>query len=255
MSSKEKIQHISAAASKDQVADEVIATTGILGSERNRLYTFCMVLLMALVIITFKLISVSENNANNHKVAWVKMYGNGTWDVELHDNLEPTQVLQRTVDSILAQWVERRFSEKPETIRNDFGYASLFLSPEKRTEFVSADQFNAPQVAAEIMKCRGCRTLDYKVGPIDHFDRGPAYYTDKASEIYRTNIFVDRIQKNAAGELEGVEKRIVRVQWRLMEPEEIQDYSRKEDGVEWLRNNPIGIEIVDYQELNDPSNI
>lgn len=253
MGQEEKIQHVSAATNKDQVAGDIIGATGVLGSERNRLYTFCIVLVIALFVVVMKLVAVSENNASNHKIAWVKMYANGTWDVELHDNFEPNQVLQRTVDSLLSNWVERRFSERPETVRNDFGYASLFLSPKKRAEFISDKQFNAPQVAAEIMKCRGCRTLEYKVGPIDHFDRGPAYYSDQASEVYRTNVFVDRVQKNAAGDFEDNDKRIVRIQWRLMEPKEIQDYSRKENGLEWLRNNPIGIEIVDYQELDDPS--
>lgn len=238
---------------KSKAAEEEIVRTGFLGSERNRLYSFCIILVIALSILTIKMVSMAESSANNYKVVWVKMYSNGTWDVELHENLEPEQFQERTVNSLLTNWVTRRFSERSETVRHDFGFASLFMSDKIRGEFLDVNGFNAAVKAAEVMACSTCDYVDYQVGPIDHFDKETTVFEGKTGHVYRTNIFVDRKVKGATGVLKTTDKRIVRVQWRLMEPEEVQNLSRKKGGLEWLRQNPIGLEIVDYEELNDPS--
>lgn len=236
-----------------KVAENELSKTGILGSERNRLYSFCIILVIALSILTLKMVSMAERSASTHKVAWVKMYANGTWDVELHENMEPEQFLQQTVDSLLSSWVTRRFSERPETIRHDYGFASLFMSEKARGEFVDPKGFNAAAVAAGVRECKGCDYIDYEVGPIDHFDQDSTTFSGKVSHVYRSNIFVDKKIKSSTGALKKTDKRVVRVQWRLMTPEEVQNVSRKPGGIDWLRKNPIGLEIVDYEELNDPS--
>ena len=80
---------------KSEAAEAELNRAGVLGSERNRLYSFCLILVIAVVVLALKLVSAAENSASNHKVAWVKMYANGTWDVVLHDNQEPQQFLQQ----------------------------------------------------------------------------------------------------------------------------------------------------------------
>jgi len=230
-----------------------IDKTGLLGSERNRLYSFCFVLLIAVLILAFQVVSMADNAANNHKVAWVKMYANGTWDVVLHENQGPQQFLQQTVDSLLSNWVKRRFSKIPETIRNDYGYATLLMSERKKGEFVDQEGFNAAQIAANVLACRGCDVMRYNVGPIDHFDIDEDLLSGVSSTVYRTNVFADKQVISASGQVKDSDKRIVRIQWRLMDAEEVQRMSRRDGGLEWLRQNPIGIEIVEYEELNDPS--
>lgn len=253
MTSKSKVETGAVKSKKSDALQGDLDRTGMLGSERNRLYTLCLLLLIGVIVLALKLVAVAESSASNHKVAWVKMYANGTWDVVLHDNQEPQQFMQHTVDSILSQWVNRRYSERPNTVRTDYGYASDFMSEKKKGEFVDSKAFNAPAKAAEILSCKTCDVVEYKVGPIDHFDVDVTTFSERQNEVYQTNVFADRILETSAGQQKDKDKRIVRIQWRLMEPSEIQQISRREGGLEWLRSNPIGLEIIDYQELNDPS--
>lgn len=229
---------------KQQVREAVIQ------ADRSRWFLISVGLLVLLAALGFSYISLSKKLDNNYDVAWVKMYKNGTWDIEFHESNRALEVLPATVDSVLALWVQRRFSELPETVRFDYGYANQFLVKSLSDEFVSKEGYNAPQKAADIRACKGCPRVRYDVNIIDHFDSDKSDFGIDQGGIYRTNVFVTRVEESAPP---VKDKRIVRIDWRLMTQDEIKIKARQEGGKDWLRNNPIGLEILAYEEFDDKS--
>lgn len=240
---------------RDVLRADDIVRSAIVTTDRNRwFFAFCVMALLVVVLV-FRLSSLSVDLATNYKVAWVKMYPDGTWDVDLTGTSDSMSYLEAQVDSVLSQWVHRRFSEKPETIRSDYGYANVFLSPRLKAHFTDAGGFNAAQRAADIRSNRGSGTVLYDVGAIDHFDRDVnAQFRGIEGIAYRTNVFFTRREYAASGaEQRKPDKGFVRIEWRLMTQEEIGRIVRQDGGIEWLRENPIGLEIISYEELDDNS--
>lgn len=191
----------------------------------------------------------SERADNNIKVAWVKMYPNGTWDIEFHDKNRKIEFFQSTIDYLLTQWVERRYSEIPHSIGADYGFVHIFMNPKLRNNFVSTKGFNAAEKAAKVSDCISCQEIRYKVRSIDHYDSDKTKFGSHDGTLYRTNIFVQKIIKNADGtQAHAPQKKIVSIQWRIKSVKEIQGDKKL------LKQNPIGLEIVRYDLLNDVSN-
>jgi len=230
-----------------------IVREAALSVDRTRWFLASVILLIALVFLMLAYVNLSNKQVNKHDVAWVKMYKNGLWDIEFHDSDKALEVLPATIDSLLIQWTERRYSEVKESIRFDYGYVNLFMSDELSADFVAMNGFNAPQKAVDVMECGNCVNIRYKVNIVDHFDSDAASFGDVEGGLYRSNVFVDR--KNAfESDIETTkDKRIVRIDWRLMSQDEIKNRSQKEGGMDWLHKNPIGMEILAYQEFDDES--
>ncbi len=227
-----------------------------LSADRNRWFVICLALVAVIIVLTFKLASMSTDIATNYKVAWVKMDPSGTWNIELSETQNERTYLAATVDAILAKWVKRRFSEQPETIRSDYGYILEFLSPRLKADFTSEGGFNAAQKAADIRGNRSHGAVVYEVGVIDHFDQdnNALFSGGIESVVYRTNIYVLRKEFLPTGAQRGEpDKRFITVEWRLMSGREIGLIVKKDGGIDWLRENPIGLEIVSYQENDDIS--
>mgnify|MGYP006909077044 CR=1 FL=1 len=248
----EDTQHqVSVEAVKAIVRDAKLAT------DRN----WWALLSAALLAVVFFLLvdnkSLREELTYKYDVAWVKMYKNGTWDIEFNDSDRAREALPATIDAILAKWVESRFSEKKHSIRFDYGEANLFLSEELSSYFVSNQGFNAPQVAADVSTCAVCPDIQYRAGVIDHFDSGETTFNSQPGTLYRSTVFAERAVKwptTVADKKDSTEERKIRIDWRLMSPEEIKLRVNQKGGEEWLRVNPIGLEIIDYDELYDPTN-
>lgn len=227
-----------------------------LAADRNRWFAVTLLLVIANAVLVFQLASMSTDLATNYKVAWVKMNASGTWQIDLSETQEKRTYLGATVDSILSTWVKRRFSEQPETIRSDYGYALQFLSRRLKTQFTSTDGFNAAQRAADIRDNRNHGLVKYKIGVIDHFDQDNEglFAGGVKSIVYRTNIYVLREEFSAAGAPRSEpDKRFITLEWRLMSDPEINSILRKDGGIDWLRANPIGLEIVSFTENDDIS--
>jgi len=225
-----------------------------LSADRNRWFLICLGLIVVVLAMAFKLTQMSSDLASNYKVAWVKMDPSGTWNIDLSETQEKRTYLGATVESILSKWVRRRFSEQPETIRSDFGYVMEFLSPRLKADFTSETGFNAAQRAADIRSNRSHGSVIYEVGVIDHFDQdnNALFAGGIKSTVYRTNIYVQRKEFLPTGAERGApDKKFITIEWRLMTDREINLITNKDGGIAWLRENPIGLEIVSYQENED----
>lgn len=232
-----------------------LSQSAILAVDRNRWFLFSLALLLVVVILGLKVSSLSSQLSSNYRLAFVKMYPSGAWDVEFETPTDEVNYIPNMVNSKLTEWVEKRYSEAPETIRRDYGFVNLFLSPRLSQQFVSPDGFNAAQKAADIQSSKGRRTV-YKVNAIDHFDKDPnSMFSSMPGITYSTNFFTSKSIELPNGQLVGgrADKRIVRVEWRLMSVPEMTVIANQKGGVDWIRSNPIGIEIINYNEVDDVS--
>jgi hypothetical protein len=215
----------------------------------GNIYSFYIIILLGLISLTSIIFAMQESKraADNIKVAWVKMYPNGTWDIEFYDEGRGPDFFQSTVDYILRLWVERRYSRLSRSVKEDFGYVNIFMSEKLKKAFVDPNGFHAVEKAAEIANCLGCEELKVKVRNIDHFDSDKTKFGQYAGTLYRSNIFANKIKISKDG-IEGKsEKVIVPIQWRIKSKEEIQADKRI------LKQNPIGLEIMSYEILQDVS--
>jgi len=236
-----------------EIALRKVVREAALSVERTRWFVASIILAIALVLLMMAYINLSVKQENKHDVAWVKMYKNGLWDIEFHDSAKALEVLPATIDSLLIQWTERRFSEVKESVRFDYGYVNLFMSDELSADFVASNGFNAAQKAVNVMECSNCLNMRYKVNIVDHFDSDAANFGGVEGGLYRTNIFVTKKIMNDGESTDVQDKRLVRIDWRLMSQDEIKNKAQKEGGMDWLHKNPVGMEILAYEEFDDES--
>ncbi len=231
----------------------LLARDAFLASDRNKWFLVTMILSGALCFVLYQYVALSERANIHREVLWVKMYPDGTYDMEEHDNLQSTEFLQSTVNSLLKRWVAARFSTHPTTVVSDYTFANYFLSPALTHEFVSEGEFHAAEQAAKIEQCPDCAVVTYEVRMLDHYDQGTGKFANVEGTFYRTNLFTTATKKNVQGRVKQERKRIVRVKWRLMIPEEVHLLVNSRDGQRWLDHNPIGLEILEYSDIPDPS--
>lgn len=213
---------------------------------------FWIILMLGLIscISILSAWSSSKRADHNIKVAWVKMYPNGTWDVEFHDESRGPEFFQSTIDYILRNWTIRRFSEIPASIKSDYGYAYVFMSPKLRNRFMSKGEggFNAADKAAQIADSTAYREVRIQYRNMDHYDSDKTTFGKYQGTLYRTHVFINKITHNTDGSpLPDPQKMIVSIQWRILSKEEIQADK------EIIEQNPIGLEIVEYDLLQDLS--
>ncbi len=223
---------------------------------------WCIAFFLVLLFAVYQ--SVVANKAkdeavNNTKVEWVKLYPNGSWDVELIEaqgESGEVDYFKSTVDSILLSWVERRYSKIPSTIKSDYGFSQYFMSPAMRVDFLSSGGFNAPQIAADIME--GTKSLEAKAyGVPDHYDSDKTVFGTVPGQLYRSNIYIKEQVKASDGSLLGKSvKKIISLQWRIKTKQEI--VGTEEARKEWnliKKINPVGLEIIKAQKLRDLSEV
>jgi hypothetical protein len=186
--------------------------------------------------------------AENVQVAWVKMSPSGTWDIEFHDESRGAEFYPATIDYMLAQFVERRFSQVRNSIETDYGFALQFMAPQLARWFVDSEQFDAAGKVAALQDQTGGPETFIKVGPVDHYDSDATSFGNAEGTLYRTNVFVTETRRNSDGSLAGEPTpKIVSLQWRIKSKGEIAADKKM------LRINPIGLEILKSEILDDPS--
>lgn len=255
--------HISAVSDTQtsKIAVEDIVRSASLRVDRGRWFMVAIIEAVALVFLMIAYVKQTVETENNYDIAWVKMYKDGMWDIEFHGSEKSLEILPATVDSLLIQWVERRYSKVAETIRYDYGYVNGFMTRVLSAAFLSAEGENAGQVAQDVSECVDCKPIRYKAYLVDHFDFSPSDTGAIEGSIYRTNIYANKTEGNLSGmEKTGqderqVDKRIVRVDWRLMSQVDIKRKARQDGGMDWLHQNPIGLEIIAAVELDDTSDM
>lgn len=213
--------------------------------DRNRWFLITVILGVIALVAMMHAISSSKRAADNFQLAYVKMHPNGMWDVEFFDETRGVEFFPTTIDYLLRLWIQRRYSEISHSIQADYGYVKLFMSPALQGEFVN--ELNAPKKAAEIMSCMGCPQRQADVRNIDHYDSDKTTFGREEGTLYRTNVFVKLKTYNDDGAVLNVSRKIVSLHWRLKSKDEI------EANRNILEYNPVGLEIMKYYMLDDPS--
>lgn len=217
--------------------------------DRNRWFLVTCILLLLLFFACFSAYQANQRFANNVKVSWVKLYPNGTWDIDFHDENRGAEFFPATIDYLLRQFVERRFSKIAHSIRYDYGFAAQLMGTKLRREFIDSKQVNAPQLAADLEHCSNCDEVYITTRNIDHYESEQTVFARQPGTLYRSNIFVREIIKARDGSIRSQLNKIVSLHWRIKSAAEIQAHK------EQLKINPIGLEILKADYLNDPTSV
>lgn len=226
-----------------------------LATERNR--WFVIALIMALISLISVIFAIREGSkVQEVRVVWVKMYPDGTWNTEFYDKNREKEFFQSTIDYLIRQWVVRRFSEIPVSIKNDYGFVYQFMSPIVQKEFLDKEGFDAAKKASDVSTSTSCTVKKIKVRNISHYDSDKTKFGKYPGTLYRSNIFITCLSFNPDGTKTGEEKFIVPLQWRIKSKDELRadgmfkESLTKDSSVGHLQN-PIGLEIIDYSIMND----
>tara|TARA_R110001592_G_scaffold182549_1_gene425851 strand:+ start:9458 stop:10222 length:765 start_codon:yes stop_codon:yes gene_type:complete len=209
-------------------------------SMNTKIYLALLLSLVIIVVQGFWINSANIRAEMNTEMIFMKMYPNGTWDVEYKKSGEEADFFPLTIDKLLFDFVEARYGVNPHSMRRNYGFAITFMSPTLRTSFVgSADEdYNAAEKAKHFTQ-RGW-TEEIRLRFIDHFDVSAGSFIGGDSEIYRTNIFIERILRDKSGQQQGDPvKEVINLHWRIKSSKTLNKLTRDE-----LRANPIGIEIL-----------
>lgn len=225
-----------------------------LSVERNYWMVACLLALVVALVSLWGYISANSKMQNNKELIYVRVKENGTWDINFAESTRATEFLPATVDSIIHQWVTRRFQEVPHTVRYDYGFVQLFMSPQLSKAFVDPAQGNAVAHAAEIKDRIKGGEKHIEIRTIDHTSGEKTEFGKVQGQLYRSTVFIREVIKDERGTIQGTPKlKIVPIHWRLMSKKEIEAAVQQDGGVLWLRNNPIGLQIIEYSILDDPS--
>jgi len=222
-----------------------VARDALLAADRNRWFFVSVGLLALCLLLGVEVIRANVRFANNVQVAWVKMSPNGTWDIDFFDEGRGPEFFESTIDYMLSQFVERRYSKIRLSIKNDYGYALQFMASPLAQAFMASEQFNAPGKVADFLESGEDETV-IEIGAIDHFDSDSTNFGKTEGTLYRTNVFIKELTKGPGGNLIGKPRnKIVSLQWRIKSKEEIQTDLKS------LKFNPIGLEIIKSDILDD----
>lgn len=223
-----------------------------LRADRNRWFTASLFQNLALIIAISFAWYAFKKAENNTELVYVKLYPDGTADIGDFSPEDEQLYFRSTIDAAFERFTKTRYGLQPETIKRDYGEAGVFMSDPLYNDFISTQPggFNAAQKAAEIAANKNSDRVEIQWGFSDHYDKIPAVFDKQNGEMIRSNIYFTKITKTATGLVKpnGTEKLILRAQWRLLPKKELKD--RKPD---WLRINPVGVEIVQADVIDDPA--
>jgi hypothetical protein len=179
------------------------------------------------------------------RLTYVKLSPNGTWDVA--QDLDASVVyFDSTLRTVLYDWIERRYSQRAATVQTDWGVAYASYSPDMQKWFTG--EFGATAKAAKLAACATCAQTVVRVRSHQHIDPLPRNPGAAPTEPVRTLVYATESTYSGSDAVKPTAERrlIFRVTWLLQSKAQIQ--SRPE----LLRYNPIGLEILDVQETEDP---
>lgn len=226
----------------DDVPSVLNSTVPKLVSINTKLFLLLVILVVVVLLQGYWINLANKRAETNTELMFMKMYPNGTWDVEYRKSGNESDFFPLTIDKLLQDYVEARYAVEPNVkyMRRNYGYALVFMAPQLAENFVGVgkDQFNAPQKAIDIGE--GKITEEIKIRFVDHFDVASGVFVKGNSELYRTNVFIERKAFNSMGQLEGDPvNEVVNLHWRIKSIDELRNLTREQ-----LRANPIGLEII-----------
>lgn len=198
--------------------------------------------LLIAVIAVYSAYVSNERYANNVRVAWVKLFPDGTHKTEfLEDGGASDRWFDAAVNSSLMNYAEARFKKQKATIKADYGFAQYFLGDAALTQFMQ--EFNAPKVAAEFLACYTCNQVSIDVRAIDH---STYLEPDAATDaVFRSTVYITETERTPEGQIASRKNKLIPLVWRLRPIDELTE------SPDLLKANPLGIEILEQSVRMD----
>lgn len=183
--------------------------------------------------------------ANHVRIAFVKLDPSGSTAIEYYDEGRKPEFFATTIEAKLREWVEKRYSKRTKTIVFDYGFASVFYDANLKADFMRT----APSVANEQDACPTCPQVEAKAGPLITVDADmkPVKLGDKPFAQYTTQVFTQVATTFKAGDAPTIEHKIFTISWRFRPIEETAKRGNE------LQANPLGMEIFQVNERNNPT--
>ncbi|EPT9381307.1 TPA: hypothetical protein SMQ11_003823 [Proteus mirabilis] len=235
MFSKDEVNKINKKTFRDRV--------GEIKKDRN-VFFFVAIFLVALVIYqSISINSLVEQTKKTKEVIFVKVEPNGTYSVK--DFLpEDEQVISTAlVNSLLDRYTRKRFGQHKETIEQDYGEASTFMSQSLAGSFIDEKGFNARKKIKDVLSNPDAQIIDIEVVDFDHYDVIDGVFDSQKKPVIRSTLVFNRIIKDKNGVFVKKEAVRLKVQWSLLPKSVLGQQS-----LAWLNVNPVGIVIIDQQE-------
>lgn len=221
----------------------------------NKLWIFALCLLLIDVYQGWSNKRAFEAAMHTKEVVWIKMGPGGDSTVESFAPGDKPTFYKASVDSALERYLTSRYGVQPETVKKDYGVAGVFMSQPMYNLFLSTQQggYNAVQKAADIQaNPNSVNRVEIKWGFPNHYDSLPAVFGKEQTpgEMFKSNIYFTEITRSPSGIIvkDGVKQKIWRGEWHFLTQKELGKKSK-----EWLRANPVGIEIIKADVIDDPA--
>ncbi|MCF3195895.1 MULTISPECIES: hypothetical protein [Pseudomonas] len=219
----------------------------------NKLWIFAILLLLVVIYQGWSNRQAFNAAMHTKELVWIKMGPDGSSTVDEFTPSDKPIFYKATVDSALEKYLTTRYGVQPETIRKDYGVAGVFMSEPMYTEFLSTQPggFNALQKSVDIQaNTNSVPRVEVKWKFPDHYDSVPGVFGKTKGSVFRTNVYFTTTTKSPSGLVmkDGVKNMIWRGQWRLLPKSQLEKKSTA-----WLRANPIGLEIIQADVIEDPA--
>ena len=201
---------------------------------------FAIILLFSLIFLWMQVI----HNQHNTRLFIVKLSPDGSHtETFLKEQSMPTYFMN-TVNSLLTQYVKRRYSKRRETIIADYGFAYHFLSPKLKKQFMN--EYHAIKKAKDFKDCTTCPQKQVTVDAIQHNETNAEILDAKPLCTYRSTVFVTVTTRRLNGSLQDKSKQIITLVWK------IRTFKEMNANIKALTADPIGIKILRESVKNTP---
>jgi len=211
----------------------------VVTTQTRMIAVLSVALVLSLLVSALSISALSRATARfatEARLTYVKLDPKGTWSVT-EDMDANVLYYEATLRQVLYDWVERRYSERPATVLDDWGIANALYTPAMQTWFLG--DYQAHQKASKIADCVSCAPVLVKVRSHQHIDPLPNSPGEEVSEPVRTLVYADKASPSHR------DRKIYRITWRIQSKAAIQQRP------DLLRYNPIGIEILEVEESTD----
>jgi hypothetical protein len=248
---KEQLGSLSQTIAKKEDADPLITVR----VEGYRWMVISLVLAFLLAICVAGWIGAERKRANNVKTVIVKIFPDGHSVVEPYEEGAPVDVWPSVLNADLTRWMVRRHREDPTRISSDYVYAAYFMSPIVYAQFLDKNEYNAFEKIRSLQNNKNLPLIIPKITGIRHVDAESIDVNNlTGEELIETQFFIDlerRSQKTGSflNPNMPIQKVIVTISWRINpQKRERSSYATDEEHTDALFENPIGIEILDYEK-------
>jgi hypothetical protein len=215
-------------------------------TDRNRWVILSGILGLALLLALLGWYQADIRFSNHVKVAFVKLDNSGSHTISFYDEASKVPYNLNTINSLLSEYVERRFSKTPYSIRADYGKALIFMSPQLQEEFRS--NYQAAKVASDLESCKSCQQIKVEIRTWQHEENNEAILNGQSNTIFRTTFFIRETTLNPDGSIISRANKIVTLTWWFHK-----NVSELADNLDMLRADPLGIEILAESLKADPT--